>query len=529
MLNTPNCRTRIAIGIAALLTTASVTLADARAWLSGPDLPADVVLTLRSVDEADAALRSLTRAAQINWLPTASRLLEATNLRAGLNTGRPLAIALLPGGDDDSAPTVVSILPSTTPEQLLKAFEAEATTDSTDLYTFSFADREYAARVLPDGHVAISTDAGALRSLRFGEASQPLTAAPMRLELVGAGSLNSLNSLLQQAGSDALPTAILEPLVEDAQRVIIDLTPDAQSLRADIGIVPRERGKGTDGLSSVPADPLAHAPFPGTDYVFLAHGRLDHPLLARWMKPLLTDTLGLSEETIRGLTSVSLVIDAPETLFGSGGATMSLAFEGERVESVRESMRQAISGVDGASVEPGASSRVGVTLDHVRIAPRIGDASGRPDARGGGIGAMLFGGGRMDPDAQQSISARMFTRNGRLYLTSATEGERLDRLIAFNDRTTTLESTPPLRGWLDRLGSGQDARFALNIAPLMKYLTGAARMSGNSLNLPEEVAPVVAGLRSDEQGIRATVLVPAQVIQTLEQFRLAGESRGRDR
>lgn len=512
--------TRVACALALLVPTASTALADARAWVSGSAEAADLVLTLRSVDEADASLRSLSRTAEIDWLPPASRLLEATSLSAGVDTSRPLVIAMLPGAGEEAIPRIVTILPTTSSDALLQAFDAQVLPDSPGLHGFTFAGRPYHARVLPDDHFAISADAGALRALAT-DGSESRADAPIRLELLGSGSLASLNALLQQAGADELPTELFEPLVADAERLVIDLTPDASSLRADIRIVAREGGELRP--SAAPTRLLEAAPFPDVEFVFLAHGRLDHPLFARWMRPVLTDTLGLGEEEASGLRSASLLISAPETLFGSGGATVSVALQGEHTQALQASIRRSLSALRGASVDAGASSRVGVRLDHLRFAAPTNANGERPNL-GGGIGGMLLGGGRMDPGADQSIAGRMFTRNGRVYLTSATEGEKLDRLIAFSDRTTSVESTGPLNTWLDRLGREQDVRLALNIAPIVKWFAGPARIT-----LPEEIDPVVGGLRTEEGVIRATVLVPAEVIKTLEQFRRVASSMERDR
>ena len=526
MVNGVGWSGRMAIGATLAVTATSVAFADARSWVSGADRPAEVVLTLRSVDEADSSLRALTRAAEIEWLPRASRLLEATNLSAGIDTGRSLVIAML-APEEGAAPAIVSIVPSTSAEAMLGAFGATPVDGSSDLHRFSFAGVEYAGRVLPDGHFAISGDPEALRSLS-DDGSEVEHEAPVRVELRGAGSVESLEALLDGAGVDGLPADLLEPFTEIADRVVLDLTPDSESLRAEILITPIE-GSDLD-LAPTEADDteLSDAPFPATDYVCLAHGRLDHPLFAEWMNPLLTGALGLDEDDAREMRSASLLVSAPETLFGSGGATVSIALEGEGADLVRASVRRALAGVSGATVEAEASSRVGVALDHIRFSPQAATPGGGPNF-GGGIGGMLLGGGPMDPGADQSIGGRMFSRNGRVYLTSATEGEKLDRLIAFSDRTTSVEAAGPLGDWLDRLGRERNVRMALNIAPLVKWFAGAARMGGTSITLPDDIAPVVAGMTADDEGIRATVLIPAEVLQTLEQFRRAGESMGRDR
>ncbi|XOV75642.1 MAG: hypothetical protein ACFHWZ_00990 [Phycisphaerales bacterium] len=151
------------VRLALLVPTASTALADARAWVSGSAEAADLVLTLRSVDEADASLRSLSRTAEIDWLPPASRLLEATSLSAGVDTSRPLVIAMLPGAGEEAIPRIVTILPTTSSDALLQAFDAQVLPDSPGLHGFTFAGRPYHARVLPDDHFAISADAGALR------------------------------------------------------------------------------------------------------------------------------------------------------------------------------------------------------------------------------------------------------------------------------------------------------------------------------------------------------------------------------
>ncbi|MCR9217045.1 MAG: hypothetical protein NXI14_07565 [bacterium] len=513
--------TRIAIGLASLLAASPGAIADARAWLSG-GTAADAVLTLRSIDEADNAMRSLVRSSEIDWLPRASRLLEATNLSTGTDTTRSMVIAVLPAPHAESLPRIVTILPTRSSDQLIDAFDARRVDEATDLYSFSFAGREYHGRVLPDGHFAISADADTLVSLATDN-SETDSPAPVRLELLGGGSIASLNALLTQAGADDLPTEAFAPILRQADGVIFDLTPDAQSLRADVLITPLDGGDLDGETGGDRPETLGPAPFPATDYVLLAHGRLDHPLFARWTKTLLADTLGLAEDDSKALQRASLLISAPETLFGSGGATVSLALEGEDPQSVQAAVRQALSRADGATLEAGASSRVGVRLDHLRFAAPTNANGERPNL-GGGIGGMLLGGGRMDPGADQSIAGRMFTRNGRVYLTSATEGEKLDRLIAFSDRTTSVESTGPLNTWLDRLGREQDVRLALNIAPIVKWFAGPARIT-----LPEEIAPVVGGLRTEEGVIRATVLVPAEVIKTLEQFRRVASSMERDR
>lgn len=521
MSNPLGRRTRIAIGFASLLAVSPGAMADARAWLSG-GARADAVLTLRSIDEADEAMRSLVRSAEIDWLPRASRLLEATNLSTGTDTTRSMVIAVMPAPDAETLPQIVTILPTRSSDALIDAFDAQRVDEGNDLYSFSFAGREYHGRVLPDGHFAISADANTLASLATDN-SETNPPSPVRLELLASGSIASLNALLTQAGADDLPTEMFEPILQQADGVIIDLTPDAQSLRADVLVTPLEEGDLDGETGTDRPGTLGPAPFPATDYVFLAHGRLDHPLFARWAKPLLTDTLGLTEDNSQALQRASLLISAPETLFGSGGATVSLALEGEAPQAVQAAVRRALARADGATVDSGASSRVGVPLDHLRFAPPT-NATGERPGFGGGIGGMLLGGGRMDPGADQSIAGRMFTRNGRVYLTSATEGEKLDRLIAFSDRTTSVESTGPLNTWLDRLGREQDVRLALNIAPIVKWFAGPARIT-----LPEEIAPVVGGLRTEEGVIRATVLVPAEVIKTLEQFRRVASSMERDR
>ena len=155
MVNGVGWSGRMAIGATLAVTAASSAFADARSWVSGADRQAEVVLTLRSVDEADSSLRALTRAAEIEWLPRASRLLEATNLTAGIDPSRSLVIAMM-AAEEGAAPAIVSVVPSTSAEAMLEAFGATPVDGSPDLHGFTFAGVEYAGRVLPDGHFAMS-------------------------------------------------------------------------------------------------------------------------------------------------------------------------------------------------------------------------------------------------------------------------------------------------------------------------------------------------------------------------------------
>jgi len=212
-----------------------IAFADATDWVRGIPGGSDLTLSMTSIDEADGPLRELARAAQIDWLPTASRLLSVTNLSTGADTSRSISFGFV-SGDEPRIVRFVAVIPSDRPAMIAANFEALPSTEHAGLFAFEFAGQSYFARVLPDDHLAISNAPSLLLGLREVD-GEPL-AAPMRLTLTGDGSLATLTSLMagirqEESDSENEPEMSMPDGVES---ITIDLTPSSGSLRADIRI-----------------------------------------------------------------------------------------------------------------------------------------------------------------------------------------------------------------------------------------------------------------------------------------------------
>lgn len=494
-------------------TGASIAWADAPNWAQGIPGGPDVVLSMTSIGEADRAMRELVRAAPIDWLPSANRLLSVTNLSPGADTGRPISIGFV--RDAEAATTrFVAVIPSERPTMLAANFDALPSADHAGLFEFAFAGMDYFARALPDDHLAISNSAALLTGLREQDA-EPLT-APVRLTLAGDDSIAVLADLLGRAGQrNAAQTESLDGSVPDeVESIRIDFVPSGESLRAELRIRARTGTELAQSWRSGDATLTGPLPFPETPELLVAQGSAADPAVGRWLGSIGEQLLGLNVEQLDGVRSMAILVVQPENLTGFGDLKAAIALEADDPERVRAAIADGINSRSGSRLISNASTRGGVTLDRFQITAEV-------PARSGGSGWQQWLPGSRGAANGPAVQGWMFVRDGRLYITNTDEANGLDRLIAYGPEMRSIEDKDSLQGWLAQLPDDASARGSLNLETIMSFVSKQW-----SIPMPEDLGPLVASMRSGDSEMHATVIIPARALGFMDRVRARiGERR----
>lgn len=492
---------------------AETSLADAAAWVRGMPGGPELTLSMTSMDEADGALRELARAAQIDWLPTAGRLLSVTNLSPGADTSRPISFGFV-SGEEPRSVRFLAVIPSDRPAMIAANFDGVPSTRHAGLYEFGFAGRSYFARVLPDDHLAISDSASVLLGLR--EVEGDAQTSPMRVSLQGEASMRTLIDLMNgiqqrdpQAGNaDGLS------MPEDVESIMIDLIPSAGSLRADVRVRAAAGSELAGTWKPSEAVSLEPLPFPDTPELLIAQGSLSDPAVRQMLLPLCEGLLGVGAESLEQALTMSLLIEQPSNLMDFANLRATVSLLTEDAQQMHSVMQSAIASRSGARVLRNASTRNGVELD--RFLFTAGDQTRRE--RSGPMQRWMPGSG---PGANsQPVQGWMFAHRDRVYLTTVGEDNGLDRLIAFGPDMTSIGSRRSINDWLSQLPEEASGRASINIAVLARYVA-----MGMSMEMPENIEPFVGSLRSGESEVHATLIMPAPTLGLLDRFRLRASER----
>jgi hypothetical protein len=514
---------RITIQLASLaaLSTAAQALGDAPAWVGSMPGGPQVTLSMSSIEGADSSLRDLARSAQIDWLPTAGRLLSSMNLSPGIDTSRPIAFGFrMEDATEGERLRFLAVLPAERPSAIAANFEALPSPEHPGLFAFEFADRSYFARVLPDDHLAISDSPNLLLALPASGvgALEPQASKPISLTLHGDRSLVVLAALIEGSGLAEQPLAGLgedSAWPEGVRTISLDAAPSSDLLSLAIRIEAEPESEQAQRWQTSETVQLGAVPFPQTDAMVVMQGSTADPVMASILSDLAEGLLGIDAGTIAAADSVALLVDAPANILEFSNISVSLALTTDAADELRAAIAGAIERRSGAVIARNASTRAGVSIDRFRL-------SGAPDRAGQRDGV-----GRLLPNRRSEggqIDGRMFTRNGRLYLTSSSTEEGLDRLIAFGPDSDSIDASEFFEEPFSRLPAGSGGRLALNIRPLATASVIGAGFQGGRIELPQVLPPVVASLRTHQSGIEATIIAPAQAIQLLNQVRrVAGE------
>jgi len=519
----------IALLGAAILTGTASAQGDAANWVRGMPGGPELMLRMSGIDEAERSLRELSRSARLDWMPTARRLLMATNLTPGIDTARPIAFGFSTENAGDT-PIVVflAVIPADRPSLLAANFEALPSSDYPGLFEFEFAERRYVARVLPDDHLAISDSPRMLLDLR--EVGGPQPVAPVSFTMYGTSWLNTLGMLVESAGLSELPLGGSEPddrmLPDDVKSVHIDLFPAVDALRLDVrvrAVADSEFAQSWKASNEPLSEPI---PFPNTPEMLVMQGAMSDPVVRSLVNTLTDLLLGQTEFPIESVRSVSLLLEEFSNLASLASPVLSLAFTSNDAEDLRARLGTALAQRPGTTVTRNARTRVGVEIDRVRLSFSAG--ANQNGGRSDGSIRRNFPGGSSNR-ASNTIESRIFARHGRVYLTNASDGNGLDRLIAFGPESASIGTRSELAAWLSRLPEDATGRASVSLGSIARLLAMGAGSQGLQITVPDPLPPAVASMRTGDAEVHATLILPAEVVGLLEQIRRASAENGRSR
>jgi len=501
-------------------------MADAGRWLDGQR--PDALLELTSFGGADAAVRGLTRRAQVDWMPPVHRLLSVSRMTPGADMDRPVAIGFFAGEAGAGGLDFVAVIPGERPAVIAANFDAVPSMAHAGLFEFVFAGEEYFARVLSDDHLAISNAPARLGALQQGDdrvAGE--TDAPMVLTMRGDRGAMVLASLFDGLEMDLGLLDSMPEFGDEVERVRLALTPSAAGLRVDFTLHAAAGSDAARAWSEGNGSAMEGIPFPSGDFLLVAQMQAQHVVVRELLLNELSGVLGIDARSFERARSLSVLVGAPGPMFGGGMPAVSLAIESEDSDAVRSEIGRAIRAVRGGSYTAEASRRVGVALDHWSV-PMNGAGGNGAQATRSGPALGMFGGGSGRPGARQnqSTTGRVFTRHGRVYMTTATQENGLDRLIAFGPDSKPITEHPGLNELLEQLPAGAVARGALNTKPLVTIAVGALNFAGERVAVPESLPPVVASMAVGDGTLTTTLIVPVDVVLMLERFRKASAQMG---
>ncbi len=384
---------------------------------------------------------------------------------------------------------------------------------------FTFAEREYLARVLPDDHLAISDSADLLNSLQNDRdnavgPNEDQASGPIRLTLRGDRSIRLLQSIVTTASGneEQAPEEQTFAWPEDVESIQIHLTPSAESIEIGMQLVAEPGSELASQWNLARETRLEPIPLPNTEAVLVVQGSMNDGATREFFLPLAAQLLGLNPDAMPDTDSFALLVEPPANMMEFSGLATTVVLTSANPEQTREDLRRIIASLPAAGLTPDAATRVGVSIDRFSV-NRNGNNQAQPDRRDGLA--------RFLPQARGgqsgSIEGRMFSRNGRVYITTTSTQNGLDRLIAFSPESTSIESTGSIGDWMARLPENAGGRLALNIESTVQMYSMFSSLVSSRIEVPDEISPIVASLRTGDGRVQANIILPADTLKVIGQ------------